>query len=139
MLPCEAMREVLTGMRAFAAKDDDDEQFVLATDSARLRDELLRAALHAGYAATFACRSRRWLVAISESAHAAEPTLRRTDGDCVAYVPQTALETYQKDQMWCCEMPSGFVVVRRAQRDIDGVVTHASRPVVQGNCPFVGT
>jgi hypothetical protein len=35
---------------------------------------------------------------------------------------------------WCFEMPSGFIMTRRAHKSADGVVTKASRPIITGNC-----
>ena len=37
-------------------------------------------------------------------------------------------------RVWCPTVPTGLVVVQRATRDADGVVTAASRPVIAGQC-----
>ena len=37
-------------------------------------------------------------------------------------------------RVWCVTVPTGLIVVQRAKRDDEGVVTFASRPVVVGNC-----
>jgi hypothetical protein len=37
-------------------------------------------------------------------------------------------------RVWCFNMPSGFIWVRRVFKDEHGVVTKASRPLISGNC-----
>ena len=37
-------------------------------------------------------------------------------------------------RVWCVTVPTGLIVVQRAKKDDQGVVTFASRPVVIGNC-----
>jgi serine/threonine protein kinase len=37
-------------------------------------------------------------------------------------------------RVWCFNMPSGFIWVRRVAKDEHGVVTKASRPLITGNC-----
>jgi protein tyrosine phosphatase len=96
------------------------------TASARFRDELVRAALMAGDAAHFveASGGGAWRVVYGESGRA--PTTSKAAGEvrARAYAGRT----------WCFEMPSGFIVARRAHKDAAGVVSKASQPVVLGNC-----
>jgi hypothetical protein len=90
--------------------------------SERLRDDVTRAAMHAGLAAIaepVVAAERCWRVRVGGEC---EPTL-----DSVHYVTGGA---YGKDRTWCFEMPSGFVVVRRRSGD-DGSVSQAT---IQGNC-----
>jgi DNA-directed RNA polymerase beta subunit len=35
---------------------------------------------------------------------------------------------------WCVTMPHGFIITRRAARNVDNVVVKASRPVITGQC-----
>jgi hypothetical protein len=93
----------------------------------QLRDDVARAAMHAGVAATFAAAEpsvdgvRRWRVRVGGEC---EPSL-----DAAHYLIGGAAQRYSKDRTWCFEMPSGFVVVRR--RSDDGA---ASQATIQGNC-----
>ena len=113
------------------------------TSSARFRDEIERLALHAGYSpystigylagtvrgyynnTPIIANHTSWIVNFPENKQFSEPTLKRKEGDIrlIKYSGRT----------WCVSMPSTFVVVRRA-KCIHGVISHASRPVVLGNC-----
>jgi len=109
------------------------------TPSLQLREELTRLVLHAGYSTYFAfglnreemrtatsgCENQQeeWKVVVAdEKVHA--PALH----------PRSDVRQFNFDaHTWCVEMPSGFVVVRRARRE-NGIVTQASVPTIQGNC-----
>jgi hypothetical protein len=100
------------------------------TQSASFRDELMRVLLLAGYAPRFervrddAWQVRWWTAA---SAAAAQPALEAKRGE----VRQVEYE----GRVWCFNMPSGFIWVRRVERSADGsTVTRASRAVLTGNC-----
>jgi protein tyrosine phosphatase len=98
----------------------------IETASARFRDELVRVALMAGHAAHFVASATApaWHVVFGESGRV--PTTSKARGEVCArrYTGRT----------WCFEMPSGFIVARRAHKDASGVVSKASQPVVLGNC-----
>jgi serine/threonine protein kinase len=119
LLERDAVRAIVAGLTAAGP--------VVATASAALRDELLRLALHAGYSATFAAtEAGQWAVTFGGDGCA--------DVDAAQFVGDAAsLARYQRDRTWCCQMPSGFVVVRRVERDAKGAVVRASRASIQGN------
>jgi hypothetical protein len=97
------------------------------TRSASFRDELMRVLLLAGYAPRFDCVRDAWLVRWSEARRATQPTLAAKRGE----VRQVEYD----GQVWCFNMPSGFIWVRRVERSDDGAtVTSASRAVLTGNC-----
>jgi hypothetical protein len=96
-----------------------------AVRSVQLRDDVARAAMHAGVAAACAVEldgdgASRWRVRIGGEC---EPAL-----DAAHYLIGGAAQRFAKDRTWCFEMPSGFVVVRRRA---DGAVSQAT---IQGNC-----
>lgn len=116
----------------------------LHVTSASLRDSLVQLMIHAGYSVRFtkktddACAeqlvvparkdkgatlSNGWEIHFSDKS--AEEPILRTEKEVrrVAYYGRT----------WCAEMPSGFVIVRRAYRS-HGIVSKASVPTIQGNC-----
>jgi DNA polymerase elongation subunit (family B) len=114
------------------------------TSSTRFRDEVERLAFHAGYAPySTVCylagsvRGQRadgkpitanhtlWSVNFPENEQFSEPTLKREEND-IKYIKYTG-------RTWCVSMPSTFIVARRA-RCVNGIVSHASRPLVIGNC-----
>lgn len=110
------------------------------TASAALRDDIVRLLLHAGQSATFERRRAAsagdvWRIVYdcnNNDACAAEPALRGARGDVVRRVEGAALDAYRGQPTWCVQMPSGFVVVRRARRGDDGTPM-ASRATIQGN------
>lgn len=114
------------------------------TSSTRFRDEVERLALHAGYAPystvgylagsvrghtskgdPIIANHTSWIVNFPENIQFSEPTLKINDGDIkkIKYTGRT----------WCVSMPSTFIVARRA-KCVNGIVSHASRPIVIGNC-----
>jgi DNA-directed RNA polymerase II subunit RPB2 len=126
----DGARSVLTGLRAAADG--------MATPSAEFRDELVRLALHAGYAAHFVQQRAMWRVCVSDNDDddGGEPVLRASV-DAVGKVGGAELsQRYAGDMTWCATMPSGFIVTRRAHRDaVSGAVVRASQPTIQGNSP----
>ena len=97
--------------------------------SRRVRDDLMRIALHAGYSATFTAATDdgddAWIITYDDES---EPCIRRKGDDVMRRVQHYTGRT------WCFDMNDGFVVVRRAERDVDGSVVRASRATIQGNC-----
>jgi hypothetical protein len=89
-------------------------------DDVGYRDDLVRAALHAGMTAsvTRIDATSQWRVRLDSERHAREPTVAAASVQCAPYAGRT----------WCFEMPSGFVVARRVAGD------SVSRPLVHGNC-----
>jgi hypothetical protein len=85
------------------------------------RDELVRAALHAGVTASAHASGAVWRVTLECAASQCRPVLSRASGDTIALVPYSG-------RTWCFEMPSGFVVARRVSERA------VSRPVIHGNC-----
>ncbi|KAL7751468.1 hypothetical protein RI367_002926 [Sorochytrium milnesiophthora] len=94
----------------------------------RLRDELQRLMLQAGYSASFTiAQGSGWLVHFTDAAQEAEPTLN---------VQDTCKRLTRSGTVWCVTVPSKgqYIMVRRVlDRDERGLVTAASRPVVVGN------
>ncbi|KAJ2877867.1 translation elongation factor Tu [Coemansia aciculifera] len=100
----------------------------LHTSSAAFRDELVVAALHAGYSACFKAGDvGGWTVSYADLAGTAQPTLS-------AKAEVKAVDTYT-GRVWCVRVPTGLIVAQRVKADESGVVTEASRPVIVGNCP----
>jgi hypothetical protein len=99
------------------------------TSSVRLRDDVQRLALHAGFTSlfTFNASKSKWCVHYSEAVQQAEPKLN---------VSKSMQSTRFAGTVWCVTVPSRgqYIMVRRVlkKRD-DGVVEAASRPVVVGN------
>jgi serine/threonine protein kinase len=133
-LDATLLRRLLDGaVRADGARPQQQllHQHQLWTTSARFRDELVRLCLLAGYTAHFCAGdcAGRWLVSFASAASNADsatPTLYAARGD---------IRARQYDgRTWCFTMPSGFVWVRRAVKNSDGVVVKASRAVLTGNC-----
>ena len=114
------------------------------TSSTRFRDEVERLAFHAGYSpyssVCYLAGSIRghcadgkqvvanhtlWTINFPDNEQFSEPTLKREEND-IKYIKYTG-------RTWCVSMPSTFIVTRRA-RCVNGIVSHASRPLVIGNC-----
>jgi serine/threonine protein kinase len=97
---------------------------VVQTQSATLRDQLVRVALHAGRAASFSADSGAWRVEFGarDDSEAMSVTVARVDHKRVV-----------AQRSWCFSMPSGHVVVRRVVRDERGRVVRALPPTIQGN------
>jgi serine/threonine protein kinase len=127
-LPADLCRAIVCGMQLADGTAAPNKS--INVSSVRLRDELVRLMLHAGYSATFSQRAAgAWSVFFNDAAEHAEPSLR-DGGASKAVVREVAYD----GRTWCVNMNDGFVVVRRALRERDGVVTQASRPLIVGNC-----
>ncbi|KAJ2825506.1 translation elongation factor Tu, partial [Coemansia furcata] len=99
----------------------------LCASTAAFRDELVVAALHAGYSAYFkAGDAGKWTVCYADDS-ACLPTLN-------AEKEVKPVTTYN-GRVWCVRVPTGLIVAQRAKVNESGVVVEASRPVIVGNCP----
>jgi serine/threonine protein kinase len=110
-------------------QQQQQQQQQVWTSSAQFRDDLVRMCLMAGYSAHFVSAAdggKWWRVIYTSEASAATPTLFANRGE--------VRERQYDGRTWCFTMPSGFVWVRRAVKNGDGVVTKASRAVLTGNC-----
>jgi hypothetical protein len=107
------------------------------TGDAALRDDLVRVALHAGFSAHFVAANAaatQWRVLIDRDAADV-----RFGGAAAAAETLCVREVAADSRSWCFDMRDGFIVTRRALRAADGVVTQASQPTIQGNCPELVT
>jgi serine/threonine protein kinase len=130
----DALQCIVAGLTAMASSGG------VWTASAALRDDIVRMLLHAGQSATFERRSAAsgrdvWRIVYDcDDASTAEPALRAARGDVVRRVEGAALDLYRGQPTWCVQMPSGFVVVRRARCGATtSDVQMASRATIQGN------
>jgi DNA-directed RNA polymerase I subunit RPA1 len=74
---------------------------------------------------------------VSWAVEFAEPDIADGDAACMPSLMKARGEVRERTyagRTWCFEMPSGFIVTRRAHKSADGVVTKASRPIITGNC-----
>jgi hypothetical protein len=146
-LGAASLRHVLTGL---LRADGNVGHRTIYTSSARFRDEIQRVCLMAGYTAHFRCVCKAgtnrgvvqgkaviatrdsWAVDFAESDgspvgdKASNPSLFKARGEI--------RERQYTGRVWCFNMPSGFIWVRRVAKDDAGVVTKASRPLISGNC-----
>lgn len=137
-LSADQCRAVIGGLHvvsATAPSSPSNGNKAMALASPRLRDDVLRLMLHAGYSAAFASHDDdggggAWRIEFGAATACGEPLVAtRTRRDAVRVVRKYAGRT------WCFDMNDGFVVVRRAARPAraGGAVTRASRPTIQGN------
>ena len=141
-LSCDLARSVLSGLR-FADGCEKADRNIIWTSSARFRDEIIRLALHAGYSSHFTiqhpigmikgvdsegreivARHIGWKITYTNN-RGAEPTLN---------TKRDIKKTTYNGRTWCVTMPHGFIITRRAIRNIDGTVIEASRPIITGQC-----
>jgi serine/threonine protein kinase len=116
-------RAVIAGLRR---GERGDGAPVLWAPSVRLRDELVRLCMHAGYAARFELLQPSggvWAVRYSSDAVL---SLSKSSGEVRS-------GSYD-GRVWCLTMPSGFIWTRSVQKSAAGVVTAASAPLLTGNC-----
>ena len=142
-LPCELGKSVLVGLR-FADGCEKADRNLIWTSSMRFRDEIMRLALHAGYSAHFGiqhsegaicgsdvngnpiiARHDSWKISYTDTSRGSEPVLNaHRDIKKATYNGKT----------WCVTMPHGFIITRRAERNENGLVVKASRPIITGQC-----
>ena len=120
-----------------------------------LCDDLIRACLHAGFAATSHRQSTdgRWRITFNDSTpHFITPSLKHTDIRTIADISDanpspstssslpsstsTSTSASTSCRTWCVTVPPhGLVITRRVQRCREtNVITSASQPVIIGNC-----
>jgi protein tyrosine/serine phosphatase len=125
----DQLRCIVRGVRRASGGAEADESSAW-TQSASFRDELMRVLLLAGYAPRFERVRDAWQVCwwTAAMASAAQPALEAKRGEV------RAME--YDGRVWCFNMPSGFIWVRRVERSAEsgGAVTRASRAVLTGNC-----
>ena len=144
----ERARCVLAGLR-FADGSEAQDVNCIHTSGVSFRDEIVRLALHAGYAARFNLNYKAgdhrgysktgepfiasedsWAVSYSDHVSGAELVLHNhrdiAEVQAAGRVPVP---------VWCVTVPPhNLIIARRARRNQQGCVTQASRPVVVGNC-----
>ena len=137
-----ALRLILAGL--LKASGDSKVSASIFSSSICFRDEIVRVALHAGYASYFTlaqpagaivsiendkpiiARCDQWSVHFSEYLETAQPVCH----------PSTDISQPRvyKGSVWCVKAnPHRLIVVRRAH-SIGSVVTKASQPTIVGNC-----
>lgn len=136
-------RCIIAGLR-FADGSEAGNQNIIYTSSARFRDEILRLCLHAGYSARFKSMylkgETRGIDKLS-----GKPFIATQDAWSVDYAKKNTIRPVLKShsdikkiayrgRTWCVTVPHGFITVRRAVANSDGVIIKASRPTIQGNC-----
>ena len=142
-LPSDLAKAILCGLRCADGCEKADRNTIW-TASSRFRDEIMRLALHAGYSAHFTiqhnigdvcgiskngtditAKNTCWKVSYSNITRTCEPVLNANrDIKPSTYYGRT----------WCVTMPHGFIITRRAVRDINNTVIKASRPIITGQC-----
>jgi hypothetical protein len=125
-LGAQEARSVVAGLTAGGAQ-------AVRVAGERLRDDVVRLALHAGFAASAEWREGAWCVAVELESAGARPLVRR-GVDCVGAVKNPNAD----ERVWCFAMPQraggrvsgvgGFVTTRRV------TAAAVSRPTIQGNC-----
>jgi serine/threonine protein kinase len=120
-LDASQLRNVVQGLQKACA----GLQGELRTSCPRFRDELVRVLMLAGYSAAFSTDAtlRCFRVVYSESSESSSCS-----------VPSLVRTVDVTGRVWCFSMPSGLLWIRRAVKDASGLVTHASRAIVTGNC-----
>jgi DNA-directed RNA polymerase II subunit RPB2 len=130
-LGAASLRRVLAGLC-----HDSTKNSCIWTSSARFRDEIQRVCLMAGYTAHFRCAHKavvpNWAVFFAESD--GSPSGEMASKPNLSKARDEIRERKYTGRVWCFNMPSGFIWVRRVSKDEHGVVTKASRPLITGNC-----
>jgi len=158
-LRTEFARAILRGVQCADGSECSVENKLL-TASHLFRDQLVQLCLHAGYCVNFesCCMGRKlytmnsselWAIRYSSSGisngRSAAPSRPVTLGKqkCGSKCEQQNnqlwgdldVKTFKySGGVWCVEMQKGFLLVRRAIRDLNGTITRASIPTIQGNC-----
>lgn len=140
----DQIRLVLGGLHRADGSEQADINIIF-TSSAHFRDEIVRLALHAGYAPRFSVMyveganrgiSRNGVPIIAKHV---SWSVSYTDGpnafgEPVVYKARDVKEVQYNGRTWCVSVPHGFIIARRAVSDEAGLVTKASVPVIMGNC-----
>ena len=139
---------MLAGLR-FADGREAADRKVIYTSGVHFRDDIVRLALHAGYAARCDVHYEKgdhrgyrddggeiiaqhdgWKVAYSDCPQAAEPILHNHRDVKAVEAPSAA-----RVPVWCVTVPPHHLIIaRRVRENDDGVVTQAATPLVVGNC-----
>ena len=139
---------MLAGL-CFADGQEAADRNNIFTSGVHFRDEVVRLALHAGYAARFDIHYKKgdhrgyrddggeiiaqydgWKVGYSDCPQACEPILHNHRDVKAVQAPSGALVP-----VWCVTVPPHHLIIaRRARRNASGVVLQASKPIVVGNC-----
>lgn len=133
------LRAILTGMRRASGSEATDRNEII-TSSVRLRDDIMRMCIHAGYSAIFNIADKKetqsggaidphdlWCVSYHDSIESCSPTLHTARDVKRVSVPPT--------RVWCVTVPPhNLIIARRVARNQHGVITKASRPTIIGNC-----
>jgi CBS domain-containing protein len=139
----EGFRALLRGMRQRGSEDKHSvsgaTSFTITTSSPRLRDEIQRAAINAGYSAHWSqapsetsddCESEQWAISLSPD--------NSQHGIVSLQTASRQPATEQQQRVWCVTVPHAdhLMVVRRvlSRREEDSCVSAASLPVIVGNC-----
>lgn len=142
-LDAPRLRRIVFGLWRAGGSSTTLQEKTIVTTSTHARDELVRVLLMAGCAARFEASPVdgvvAWTVCFAEL-EASDAMQCDESAAAAACYPTTSaargeLRTRQyTGRTWCFEMPSGFIVTRRAHKNAAGIVTKASRPIVTGNC-----
>lgn len=138
----EQSKHLIDGLR-FADGSETAKRNIIYMSSVRFRDEVLRLCLHAGYSVRF---KSMYLKGESRGIDkkSGKEFVATKDAWAVDYAVKNVIRPALKSQRdikkvtytgrtWCVTVPHGFIVTRRAH-EVNGVITKASRPTIQGNC-----
>jgi hypothetical protein len=145
-LSAAQLRSVLSGLRFADGNEATADGGVIGTSSVHFRDQIIIAAIRAGYSSYFFLHKKagdncginsegvpivaehdQWRVSYSDSLQATTPKLK---------VSTDIKERLYEGRVWCVTAPTSeqLIYVRRVlERAKDGTVMKASRPVVVGN------
>ena len=139
---------MLAGLRYADGSEATDENNITTSD-VHFRDEIIRLALHAGYAARFDVQYKgddargyneddnaitalhdNWVVSYSDHPPAAEPVLHNHRD-----IHEVKAHAGAPVPVWCVTVPPHHLIIaRRVRKNDSGVVTLASMPLVIGQC-----
>ena len=132
----DEMRLLIAGMHRADGSVASDHKEIL-TSSARFCDQLMQALLHCGYSvyanlATVDVWRVSWTELGTDSdMDSCSPSMPRQG--CITRVPYSR----ERDgRTWCVQVDHAdhLIIAQRAQRDVNGLVTSQSRPIITGNC-----
>jgi len=146
----QLLRSFIRGLAQPSTVDDIHEQQAntshgqIHVSSTRFRDELMVALLHAGFTAVFTAidsnsPSTPSTHRISSSTKPSPPQWRidfTDSGEMILNPSQHVTSSKMEGSVWCVTVPQKdqLIVVRRVEKDDEGQVTKASRPIIIGNC-----